>query len=136
MVNVKDQVYQALLSATAGMVDPDNVTDTYPSQKVQFPVIVYKEEQNSVYERVNRQGKLTETKSRLSYKIDIWGTDTTSPIALAIDQHVGAGDDNVTGLGLVRDGCQDIDEPGGIKHKQMRYIGIIDTATQQIYDEL
>lgn len=134
MINVKDQVYQALLDATAGIVEPDNVTDTYPTKLVQFPVVVYKEEQNSVYERVNRQGKLTETKSRLSYKIDVWNNDSTSQIALAIDGSIGAGDGN--GLGLVRDGCSDIDEPGGVKHKQMRYIGIIDTATQQIFDEL
>ena len=136
MVNVKDQVYQAILSATAGLVDPNNVTDTYPSQAVQFPVIVYKEEENSVYERTNHKGKLIETKSRLSYKIDIWDTDTTSPIALAIDNYVGAGNEVVTGIGLVRNGCTDVDEPGGVKHKLMRYGGIIDTETQQIYDEL
>ena len=45
MKNVKDQIYEKLLTVT------DNVSDVYPKDWSNFPVIQYTEEDNSVYER-------------------------------------------------------------------------------------
>lgn len=116
MKNVKDQVYTALLEVT------ENVTDTYPKDWVSFPIIQYVEENNSVYERTAN----SEQMAKVSYKIDIWHNQNTSETALAVDAAVSA-------LGLVRTYCGDVPDPSGLKHKVMRYEGIIDMNSDIVY---
>lgn len=69
MKNVKDQVYEALLTVT------ENVSDTYPKDWANFPTIQYVEENNSVYERTDN----TEQKAKVSYKIGIKNKIQTMP---------------------------------------------------------
>lgn len=116
MKNVKDEVYAALLTVT------DNVSDTYPKEWANFPTIQYVEEDNSVFERTGNQ----EDKAKVRYRIDIWHNQSTSAAALAVDAAVSA-------LGLVRTGCSDVPDPSGLKHKQMRYEGIIDMHSDIVY---
>ena len=116
MINVKDQVYAALLTVT------DNVSDVYPQNWAQTPAIQYVEEDNSVYTRTDAE----EQYANLRYRIDIWDTRSTSLTALAVDEAISK-------LGLVRTACQDVQDPTGLRHKVMRYEGIIDVNTQVVY---
>ncbi len=116
MKNVKDEVYDALLKVTG------NVSDAYPKDWAKFPAIQYAEEDNSVFERTGNK----EDKAKVRYRIDIWDNKSTSETALAVDAAVSA-------LGLVRTGCTDVPDPSGLKHKQMRYEGIIDMYSDIVY---
>lgn len=116
MKNVKDEVYAALLTVT------ENVSDSYPKEWSDFPVIQYTEEDNSVYERTDNK----EVSAKVRYRIDIWHNKSTSETALLTDNAVA-------GLGLVRTGCQDVPDPSGLKHKQMRYEGIISMTDDTVY---
>lgn len=116
MINVKDEIYKALESVC------NNVSDTYPSDWANFPTVQYVEEDNNVYEFTD--GK--EDKSYIRYKIDIWHNRSTSETTLAIDKAISS-------LGLVRILCQDVSDTSGLKHKVMRYEGIIDNETEFVY---
>ena len=116
MINVKDQVYKAIKDICP------NVSDSYPSEWANLPAIQYVEEDNKVYEFTD--GK--EDKSYIRYKIDIWHNRSTSEFALEVDKKVSA-------LGLRRTLCQDVADPSGLRHKVMRYEGIIDNITQFVY---
>lgn len=116
MINVKDQVYDAIKDIT------ENVSDGYPKDWRRLPAIQYTEEDNSVFEWTD--GK--EDKAHLMYKVDIWSNDSTSVTALEVDKAICK-------LGLRRIACGDVADPSGMKHKVMRYEGIIDVDTQMVY---
>lgn len=117
MKNVKDQVYAAL----SGIAD--NVSDGYPRDWARMPAIQYMEETNTVYEWVDGH----ETMSQLAYRVDVWNNTSTSATALAVDAALSA-------LGLQRVQCSDVDDPSGLKHKVMRYEGIIDVTSEMVYN--
>ena len=117
MINVKDQVYDAIQGIT------ENVGDEYPKNWGTLPAIQYTEEDNSVAEWVD--GK--ESKAHLLYKIDIWHDQSTSQTAMEVDAAVSK-------LGLKRIACGDVADPSGKKHKVMRYEGIIDVDTEMVYN--
>ena len=119
MRNIKDKVYEALKAAFC----EEKVTDQYPKNWASFPTIQYAEEENRVHERTDK-----EEKAYVRYRIDIWHNASTSEDALKVDEAVGPG-----GLGLVRTTCQDVPDQSGLKHKLMRYEGIIDMGTDDIY---
>ncbi|MDE7436667.1 MAG: hypothetical protein K2N01_12730 [Lachnospiraceae bacterium] len=116
MKNVKDQVGNALLTVT------DNVTDSYPASWANLPAIQYAEEDNRVYERTEEG----EEKSYVRYKVDIWHNMSTSETAMQVDEAIA-------GLGLVRVACQDVPDPSGLKHKVMRYEGILDMHSETVF---
>lgn len=117
MINVKDQVYDAIKEIT------ENVGDGYPKDWAKLPAIQYMEEDNSVFEWVD--GK--ESKSHLMYRVDIWNNTSTSVFAMQVDAALAA-------LGLRRRQCNDVDDPSGLKHKVMRYEGIIDVEDETVYN--
>lgn len=119
MINVKDQVYIALSTVT------ENVTDFYPRDWEKDLAIQYMEEENKVVEYTDMQ----EQKSYCRYRIDIWARKSTSAAALAVDSAVAA-------LGLKRTQCMDVEDPSGLKHKQMRYEMIIDVETGAVYHSM
>lgn len=116
MINVKDQVYEAIKGIT------ENVGDAYPQNWAQLPAIQYTEEDNSVREWADGE----EQKAHLLYKVDIWHNKSTSEFAMAVDAAIAP-------LGLRRIACADVNDPSGLKHKVMRYEGIIDVNTQIVY---
>lgn len=116
MKNIKDQVYNALLSVT------ENVSDSYPTAWAEDFTIQITEEENSVYERTDNR----EQKARLRYRIDIFDRRSTSQAAILVD-------DAISALGLVRTSCQDVTDPSGMKHKLMRYEGIIDMDSEIVF---
>lgn len=117
MINVKDQVYGAIEDIA------ENVGDQYPSNFANLPAIQYTEEDNSVYEWCD--GK--ESKAHLQYRVDIWHNQSTSEATLEVDKKLSA-------LGLRRTMCMDVPDPGQLKHKQMRYEGIIDVEDETVYN--
>lgn len=116
MINVKDEVYEALCTVT------DNVTDFYPRDWEKDLAIQYMEEDNKVMEYTD----MKEQKAYCRYRIDIWAKKSTSAAAVAVDQAIAA-------LGLKRIQCMDVEDPSGLKHKQMRYEMVIDVKTKQVY---
>lgn len=116
MINVKDQVYSALAEKF------ENVSDLYPRDPADFPAVQYTEEANNVVQKTDNE----EQYAQLRYRIDIWNNGSTSPMALLVDEALAP-------LGLVRTVCQDVPDPAGYRHKQMRYEGIIDVKTEQVY---
>lgn len=116
MINVKEQVYEAIKDIS------DNVSDGYPKDWAKLPAIQYTEEDNSVYEFTDGE----EQKASLRYRIDIWDNLTTSTAAMAVDAAISK-------LGLVRTLCQDVQDPSGLKHKVMRYEGVIDVHNEDMY---
>ena len=116
MINVKDKVYEALLAVT------DNVSDHYPRDWEKDIAIQYMEEDNKVVEYTDME----EQKAYCRYRIDIWSRKSTSGAAVAVDRAIAA-------LGLKRIQCADVEDPSGLKHKQMRYEMVIDVRTEQVY---
>lgn len=116
MKNVKDQIYAALCQVS------ENVSDSYPGDWTVFPAIQLTEEDNSVYERTENK----EQKAQVRYRIDIWNNKSTSDAAMAVDEVVSK-------LGLVRTACADAPEPGALKHKVIRYEGIISMDDDYVY---
>lgn len=118
MINVKNQVYKAIKDICT------NVSDSYPAEWANLPAIQYIEEDNKVYEFTDEK----EDKSYVRYKIDIWHNRSTSEYALEVDKSIAI-------LGLQRIMCQDVTDSSGLKHKLMRYEGVIDNKTQIVYKE-
>ena len=109
MKNIKEQVYNALCSVT------ENVSDSYPRTWADDSTIQYTEEQNNVYEWSSDSEGIREDKSYVRYRIDIWNRDSTSATTLAVDK------------------AMKVSDPSGMKHKQMRYEGIIDMDSDEVY---
>lgn len=120
MINVKDEVFVALSQQF------NNVSDQYPEDFLKLPAIQYIEEENKVLEHTFSGKKAKEDKSQLRYRIDIWDKKSTSPAAVAVDNAL-------SDLGLVRTQCMDNPSANGFRHKIMRYEGIIDNDTKQVF---
>lgn len=116
MKDVKEEVYNALCTVT------ENVSDTYPKDWADVPAIQLTEEDNKVFERTGNK----EDKAYIRYRIDIWHNKSTSATACKVDKVMAA-------LGLVRTLCQDVADQSGLKHKLMRYEGIIDMDSDVVY---
>ncbi len=120
MKNIKEEVYKALCTVS------DHVSDSYPSTWAEDSTIQYTEEQNNVWEASSEGEKVREDKSLVRYRVDIWNRNSTSLTALAVDEAMKE-------TGLKRIECQDVPDPSGMKHKQMRYEGIIDMDSDEVY---
>lgn len=119
MINVKDEVYNALLAVT------DNISDCYPRSWEQELSIQYMEEENKVVEYTG----MKEQKAYCRYRVDVWSRISTSAAAVAVDAAMA-------GLGLLRTSCMDVEDQSGMKHKQMRYEMVIDVETRQVYHSM
>ena len=117
MINVKPEIYTELKKVSS------NVNDTYPSDWTTFPIIQYTEEDNNTHTKTNDKEQL----ANVRYKIDIWNDKSTSNIAGAIDGVLSS-------LGLKRIQCLDAPDPSKLKHKVMRYEGIIDVNNMRVYN--
>lgn len=118
MKNVKDQVYAALKQA-----EP-NASDLYPASWDDLPAVQFTEENNKVHEWT----EAGESKAYVRYRIDIWNNGSTSDMAVAVDAALAP-------LGLIRIECADVPDPSRLRHKQMRYEGIIDMESELVYGQ-
>jgi hypothetical protein len=117
MINIKPTILKALKTVTR------NVNDCYPSDWATFPVIQYMEEDNKTHTKTDNIEQL----AYLRYKIDIWNKRGASDAALAVDGVLSS-------LGLKRIFCSDVPDPSGLKHKVMRYEGIIDKDMKYVFN--
>lgn len=116
MINIKPVIYKELQKVA------DNVTDTYPDDWENVPVVIFLEEQNKPSEWYDDQEK----KSHIRYKVDIFDKDSTSDLAVKINEIFAS-------LGLRRTDCQDVPDPSHLRHKLMRFEGIVDLNSQLVY---
>lgn len=116
MINIKPVIFKELQNVA------DNVTDTYPDDWENFPVVIFLEEQNKPGEWYDEK----ERKSNIRYKVDIFDKDSTSGLAVEIDKIFAS-------LGLRRTDCQDVPDPSHLRHKLMRFEGIVDLDSQLVY---
>lgn len=117
MRNIKEFV----VSNLDAIFGEDNVLDEYPHEFKSNLIVLVTEEQNNVYESAEIDDHIKETKSEVEYRIDIWSKGSTSESAVKVDEAIGA-----EGLGLKRTMCKDVPDASGMKHKLMRFTGIID----------
>lgn len=111
----KEKVAQALST-----IDGVHVAASYSVAMKQFPSILYAEVVNVPL------SKGAEARTQLAYSIDIYSEKSTTELACAVD-------DALTRIGLKRGQCMDLDDPSGLRHKNMKYTGVYDTNTQLIY---
>ena len=117
MTAVKEDIYAALST-----ISDAQVLDIYPKTWTKLPVIVYQEEDNKVQETSDNNH---EDYSYVRFAIYIWATGSTTALACAVDAAIAP-------LGLIRIQCSDVDDPSGLRHKVMRYEGVID-ANKYVY---
>lgn len=116
MFDIKTIVNRAL-SEISGVT----VSDTYPNDFNKLPHISFYEIANS--EGVSAiPGRMTET----NIQVDIWHKRSTGALAKEINEKLNA-------IGLRRVFAGDIPDPSGIKHKTMRFHGVVDSKTLLIY---
>ena len=115
MYNAKNQVANKLAE-----IPGVNVAASYAQGMKSIPCIIYSERNNSQ----KYAGK--ERLINVVYVIDIYHTTSTSSLADAVNLKMSE-------LGLARDFCTDLDDPEGLRHKNMRFKGVIDTKTELVY---
>ncbi len=111
----KELVAQALSTIKGA-----TVAASYSIAMKQFPSILYAEVVNVPI------SKGVEARTQLAYSIDIYSDKSTTELAHAVDEAL-------TGLGLKRGQCMDVDDPSGLRHKNMKYTGVYDANTKRIY---
>lgn len=115
MVDIKPVIFKQLKE-----IPGVKVTDAYPKDWNKMPHISFYEQVNRNYSKTSKE-YLTE----VIYQIDIWHNRSTGDIAKEVDKKLSA-------IGLIRQMARDIPDPN-IKHKTMRYRGIIDKRNFQVY---
>lgn len=119
MLNIKPTIYKALKT-----INGINVSEEYPDAGVKVPAVTYTEEENSIYKIIDG----AEDSCRVIFRIDIWNDRSTSDIAIKVNEVI-------TSLGLQRTFCKDAPIPSKLKHKVMRFEGIIDIKTLRVYQK-
>ncbi len=116
MINIKPIIYKELEKVA------ENVTDTYPDDWENFPIVIFLEEENKPYEIYGDK----EQKSNVRYKVDIFSNDSTSALAIKIDEIF-------SNLGLMRTSSLDVPDPSHLRHKTMRFEGIVDLNSELVF---
>ena len=116
MINIKPIIYKELEKVAK------NVTDTYPDDWENFPVVIFLEEENKPYEIYGDK----EQKSNVRYKVDIFNNDSTSALAIKIDEIF-------SNLGLMRTSSLDVPDTSHLRHKTMRFEGIVDLNSELVF---
>lgn len=116
MYDVKP-VVAALLSSITGVT----VSDAYPKDWGKLPHI-------SFYEGGNADPIKTKSQhlSDISIQIDIWHKKSTGELAAQVNAKMNS-------IGFRREFAADVPDPAGIKHKTMRYRGVVDSRTNRVH---
>lgn len=117
MINLKPKICKALKT-----IEEINLSEEYPNDWSMFPAVTYTEEDNSIYQISDG----IESMCKVVYRIDIWHNRSTSDIAIEIS-------DVLSKLGLRRTFCKDVPDPSKLKHKVLRFEGIVDIDTLIVY---
>lgn len=115
MYDVKSQVAKQLKKI------PVNVAASSKEGMKKIPCIIYKEMDNKPADPTQRFQEVV-------YIIDIYNQTSTSPLVTQVN-------DQMKELGLLRTACIDMDDPGGLRHKHMKFMGVVDTQTEIVYQK-
>lgn len=115
MYNIKPQILK-LLKEINGV----KVSDEYPEDWSRLPHISFYEQSNRDYFK-----RGSEYLTEIVIQIDIWHNRSTGTIAQQVDKKMNS-------IGLRREFAADIPDPN-VKHKTMRYRGIIDKKNLLVY---
>lgn len=116
MYDVKPEI-NTLLSSIPGVT----VSDAYPKDFKKLPYISFYEIDNSDPLKLSQE-YLTD----ISIQIDIWHNRSTGSIAQQVNEKMNS-------IGFRRKFMTDVTDPSGIKHKTMRYRGVVDTRNLLVY---
>ena len=116
MISVKSEIYKSLKKVNK------NVTDGYPNDWEDLPIVVYLEEENRPYEITDD----AERSSEIKYIVHIWSIDSNTDLAIKVNEVFAK-------LGLKRVSSQDVADNERLRHKVMRFEGIIDIETLMVY---
>lgn len=116
MYDVKPEI-NTLLSSIPGVT----VSDAYPKDFKKLPHISFYEIDNSDPLKLSQE-YLTD----ISIQIDIWHNRSTGSIAQQVNEKMNS-------IGFHRQFSADVPDPSGIKHKTMRYRGVVDTRNLLVY---
>lgn len=111
-----------IVSEALATIQDVKVTGSYKAEMKSIPCIIYKELVNT------KASKGTELRTNLAYSIDIYSESSTTSLASQVD-------DKMSALGFKRGQCLDLDDPSGLRHKNMKYTGVYDWMTNRIYEE-
>lgn len=114
MYDIKPTV-RTLLLEIAGL---KSVTDAYPAATAEYPCISFYEIGNNNLMNTNN------IFSDISIQIDVWSKGSTGAIAQAVEEKMNS-------IGFTRQFAQDVPD-ANIKHKTMRYHGIIDSRDNSV----
>lgn len=98
------------------------VTASHSIAIANLPSILYSELLNT------NGNKGNEVRTNLAYSVDVYSDTSTTILA-------SQADDAMTGLGFKRGACIDLDDPSGIRHKNMKYTAVYDAITNKYYQE-
>ncbi|MDD3840761.1 MAG: hypothetical protein PHP06_09365 [Clostridia bacterium] len=102
------------------IVGEDKVSDAYPEDFTNPPYISFYEQSNKDYYKIGNE-PLTE----IVIQIDIWHNRSTGALAQQVNNKMSS-------IGFKREFTRDIPDPN-IKHKTMRYKGIVDKRNLLVY---
>lgn len=116
MLNIKPLIYELLREHFL------NTSGEYPQDWARFPAVQYTEEENMPYTIVDG----VERHSLIRYKIDIWDKTSTSNAVNTVNEVFFS-------CGFKRVSKADVPDPSGLKHTVMRFEGVVDNDTLQVY---
>lgn len=122
MVNLKGKILEQLEAAVKESGMNAEISDSFPDDFQREIHLQYTEEQNKAQD-LSGNKCLT---SYVRYRIDIWAKKATSELAVLVDEALNGQ------LGLIRSDCMD-DNSNQIKHKVMRYEGIVDERNEKVF---
>lgn len=111
-----------LVSDALAEIAGATVTGSYNVGMKSLPCIIYAELVNT------KASKGQELRTNLAYSIDIYSESSTTSLASKVDKKMSA-------LGFKRGQCLDLDDPSGLRHKNMKYTGVYDWMDNRIYEE-
>ncbi len=116
MYDIKPQV-KILLESIEGVT----VSDAYPKDFTRLPHISFYEQANSDYLKRGPE-YLTE----IVLQVDIWHNRSTGLLAQQVNEKMNS-------IGFRREFASDVPDPSKVKHKTMRFRGIVDTRDLLVY---
>lgn len=115
MYDIKPQINSLLVS-----IPGVSVSDAYPEDFNSLPHISFYEQYNGDVYKLKR-----EIYTEIVIQIDVWHNRSTGALAQQVNEKMNS-------IGFKREFARDIPDPN-IKHKTMRYKGIVDTRNLLVY---
>lgn len=115
MYDIKPDVMKQL-----DQIEGVSISDAHPKDWAKLPHISFYEGSNFDPLRI-QNGPL----SAITIQVDIWHNKSTGTLAAEVDARMNS-------IGLRRDFAADLNDPSGIKHKTMRYRGVVDTRNGRV----